>query len=465
MKRILSFCFLFMILFYMGCSEREVVAPTEPETPEVAEPAPDAEALAMEILAQAGWPVDPESGLPETVGRCTDDVFFQRTVVVDDIAHYFFRIRVGWGEHDFVGLHRVVRERFPFRPIRTPEAAFLLHGDIKDFTGMFLPGVSSPGTPDDFGLAVTLAQADMDVWGLDQGWTLVPAGVTDFGFMADWGLDRNVRDLGLGIRIARLTRLFSGNGLHQVNLLGYSSGCVTGCALLNAESQLPPCLRQVAGFVGGDYAMLSDDPGWIEVNWGDYEYFMDLWDQGVYQFDSPFPIFGIPAAEDPDGPSALIEGLTNLQAAIGVGAWQSYPNLGYHFVDGVFDADGIPVGLEYTDVGMWIDFMVTGPPYEAAAFQIDYIRCVIMPEQVPWDDHLGDVTVPVLYVKANGGAGAYGDYTFDVMGSTDVTRLEIGFLPPEEAANDFAHVDLFIANDAPTLVFAPIRDWLLDHTP
>ncbi|MBN2169841.1 MAG: hypothetical protein JW819_00810, partial [Candidatus Krumholzibacteriota bacterium] len=197
----------------------------------ITEPAPDAEALALAVLAQAGWPVDPESGLPEGGGRCTEEVFFQRTPITDDIVHYFFRIRVGWGEHDVVGLHRVVRERHPFRPIRTPEVAFLLHGDIKDFTGMFLPGVSSPGMPDDFGLAVMLAQSDVDVWGLDQGWTLVPAGVTDFGFMVDWGMDRNVRDLDLGIRVARLARLFSGNGNHKVNLLGYSSGAVTGCAL------------------------------------------------------------------------------------------------------------------------------------------------------------------------------------------------------------------------------------------
>ncbi|MBN2172087.1 MAG: hypothetical protein JW819_12280, partial [Candidatus Krumholzibacteriota bacterium] len=203
-----------------------------------------------------------------------------------------------------------------------------------------------------------------------------------------------------------------------------------GCALLNAESQIPPGRRQVSGFIAGDCAMLSDDPDWIETTWWDYEWFMDMWGQGVYQLDSPFPIFGIPAAENPDGPSELIEGFTNLQAALALGVWPAYPQLTYHFVDGIFDEDGIPVGLEYTDVGMWVDFIVTGPPYEAAAFQIDYIRCVIMPEEVPWDDHLGDVTVPVLYVKANGGAGSYGDYTIDVMGSTDVTRLEIGFPPP-----------------------------------
>ena len=59
----------------------------------------------------------------------------------------------------------------------------------------------------------------------------------------------------------------------------------------------------------------------------------------------------------------------------------------------------------------------------------------------------------------------YTSYTLDLLGSTDITRLDVGFHPPEEILLEFAHVDLFIANDAPTLVFAPMRDWIVSHTP
>jgi len=61
--------------------------------------------------------------------------------ITDDVYHYSWQVRVGPGPFDVVGLHRVVKERSPNRPIRTRKSVFMLHGDFKDFAGCFLPGL------------------------------------------------------------------------------------------------------------------------------------------------------------------------------------------------------------------------------------------------------------------------------------------------------------------------------------
>ena len=83
---------------------------------------------------------------------------------------------------------------------------------------------------------------------------------------------------------------------------------------------------------------------------------------------------------------------------------------------------------------------------------------------LPYDDYLGDITAPVFYVGAGGGLGEQGLYTLSLLGSTDVTSMIVQLFPPEAAAIDFGHVDLWTANDSPTLVWTPILDWINDHT-
>ena len=94
---------------------------------------------------------------------------------------------------DVIALHRVVKEDQPNQPIRTKKT-------------IFLTGTLSATTPDDFGAAVYWARHDVDIWGIDQAWNLVPAETADPGFMADWGVDKQVRDLGDAVKIARLAR-------------------------------------------------------------------------------------------------------------------------------------------------------------------------------------------------------------------------------------------------------------------
>ena len=82
---------------------------------------------------------------------------------------------------------------------------------------------------------------------------------------------------------------------------------------------------------------------------------------------------------------------------------------------------------------------------------------------VPWDDHLGDITVPVLYLGAAGSFGASGIHTTTLLGSRDVTVHLVQMQPPELAVLDFGHGDLFQAEDAETLVWEPLLAWLAAH--
>ncbi len=405
MKLSLSALVLFFAaVFAAGCGrDRAPLSPgdTAPESAAV-----DADQVAFHLVSIAHWPAD-QDAVPSDPTIARQDVAnvlegLDRQALPGGIAHYSFRVRVGSGPYDVIGVHRVVRESAPYVPVRTGDAVFLQHGDVKDFTGMFLPGVTSPGTPDDFGFAVYLAANGVDVWGIDQSWTLVPASETNLAFMADWGLGRNVADLQTGIEVARAVRRITGFGDTQMNLLGFSSGAVTAFALAGVETRTPPPFRNVGGILAADYGIVSDIETIKAAYRDEVNFFNSELAAGRYALESPFPLFGPPARDDPNGASALIPGLTNLQAAIGAGAWPAYAGDPYHFVAGIFDADGIPTGLQYSAVNLWVDFMVSGPPYEPYAFTRDYEQVVANPDQSPWDDRLSSVKVPVLYVETGG---------------------------------------------------------------
>ncbi|MFP2912804.1 hypothetical protein ACLESD_48915, partial [Pyxidicoccus sp. 3LFB2] len=111
-----------------------------------------------------------------------------RQVLFGDVAHYRFRVRVGSGEHDFVTLHRVVREDAAWRPARTGRSVFMVHGDGWGFEAAFLSSVGSAHVPEDHSIAAYLAKEGVDVWGIDLRWVGVPTDTQDFSFMADWTL-------------------------------------------------------------------------------------------------------------------------------------------------------------------------------------------------------------------------------------------------------------------------------------
>ena len=80
---------------------------------------------------------------------------------------------------------------------------------------------------------------------------------------------------------------------------------------------------------------------------------------------------------------------------------------------------------------------------------------------VPFDDHLGKISVPILYIGAGGAFGTLGDYSSSLTKSSDITNYTITLTG--ERLTDFGHGDLFVGNDAAELVWNVLYQWLVTH--
>lgn len=395
----------------------------------------------------------------------------QRRVLSGNVVEYTFDVRLGPGPHDVIGMHRVVREAAPFTPARTSKSVFLLHGDIWGFRAAFL---ADPVR----NLPVFLARNEVDVWGIDQRWIRVPASETDFTFMQDWGLEHDIRDLYVSLGVARGVRFLTGNGFGRMHLLGWSRGGLIGYAYLNAESQLPPALRNVRGFIPVDIYLKTDDENFREAACRRSAAQEAAYDAGQFQNTSGTLVQTIHtlAVTDPAGASPVFPGLTNHQAALLTGEatfvifppdQQNVPF--YHFTGGTFAPDpapsGLPVptGLLYSPESTWLALLGGAAPYQPTRQLADSELVICDEEDVPFDDHLEEITNPVLYVGAGGGFGEYGVYTTTLLGSTDVTTRIVDLTPPDQRLSDFGHADLFIGTRARQLVWRPILNWIKAH--
>jgi hypothetical protein len=398
----------------------------------------------------------------------------QRRDLGGGIAEYTVVLHVGAGPNDLIGLHRVVREEAPFRPARAQRALFMTHGDIWGFDAAFLADPSR-------NLPVFLARNGVDVWGIDLRWVRVPATTTNFTFMKNWGIEQDARDLAVGLSFARATRLVTGNGFARLTLLGWSRGGIIGYAYLNAESQLPPGLRNVKGFIPVDIYLKTNDAVFRQNACTRYAAEQAAIDAGTYQSANGTIVLTIAAlaTSDPAGSSPVFPGLTNRQAALltGEATFVFFPPDGqpvpaYHFTGGTFAAtplpSGLPVptGLLYSPEATWLNVLRGASPFQAERELADSDAAICGTPTAPdvhFDDHLAQITVPVLYVGAGGGFGEYGVYTTTLLGSTDVTTRIVDLKPPAERLADFGHADLFIGSNAQTLVWQPILSWLRTH--
>lgn len=428
---------------------------------------PEVEMYAHELMKEAGWEGERSNFVASDSRKVLSQSWLhshQRSIIdqENDIAHHIFEIRVGKGKYDRIRLHRVVRMKSRNFPIRTDNTAFLLHGDFKDFEGMFLPGVKSPRIEDNIGFAVYLAKNNVDVWGIDQSWTLVPAEESNFSFMQDWDMLRQVQDLKKAMTLVRVIRFLSGHGLNPINLLGYSSGSVTGFALLDAELDQPEKQRNVAGYISVDFGIVADNAEWEAATCESGMVYQGLFDSGQYNDINPLPLFGTAALADPEGPSELIPGFSNLQAALAVGVYPPFGSTPGYYLAGTFDDNFVPTGLKLSDIDDWIDFMTYAPPYEPIAFEKDAYNTPCLGIDVSWDDRLSQIRNPILYVSAVNGFGPNGEGTLDLLGSDDISLLTVS-LHSDNATADFGHVDLFLADDAENLMWEPIVNWLKTH--
>lgn len=466
-----------VLLLVAGCGRDPVTEPAVPVSSDLATAGFDAELAAAEIMAVSGWELDPEGVMPARLaGRDTKALGcvldWSREVLVGNIAHYTFLLQVGPGAHDRINVHRVVKERRPLRPIRARDNIFLQHGDAVGFV-KFLFGHAAPSVPDDHAIAIDLAQRGIDVWGIDQNWVLVPAETTDFAFMQDWGMDNQIGNLRIALSVARLTRLFSGQGFARMPLLGYSSGGWLGMAYINDEAGRPGFLRHVNGFVLADayYKTGADNEVGREVNCADYAYFLEERANGVYEWWVGFEEVGRYALDDPTGPSPIVDGFTNLQVGLyfGCAGWRDYPlNAWWHYWGGEFDGDpddpdSLPVDTRFLPRDWAFEFMATASPWQPNAFFRDYDAISCDEVDVPWDDNLAQVTIPVLNFGGAGGLAPSAAHTLSLLGSNDIQEVIVQMLPDDQRTEDFGHIDIFTAEQAPALLWAPLAEWVTSH--
>lgn len=409
---------------------------------------------------------------------------FEREQVTGDIYHYRIRVQVGPdAAHDLITLHRVVREQAAWLPARSPESVFMVHGDAWDFQGAFM--ARAPAVPVEQSIAVYLAQQGVDVWGIDLRWTHVPLETQDFSFMKGWNLGTHAGDVGTGLTVARATRLLTGSGGDPMTLLGWSRGAAVSYAYLNSESQLPAVLRQVKSFIPVDMAVKFGPGAEQQRQWACVRAQVGekALAQGRYEGSLSGPGAGLSILQLGQAAlaypnvtaSAPLPPLTYRQLGVTLGAatftFQTNEASGiqpsvpyYHFTAGVFGADGTPTGLQFVSEPQLFSFFSAAHPYQSFTEQVETDELMCGQKNLPYDDHFKDVKVPVLYVEAAGGYGSYGEYTVkSLLGSKDVSFLKVQRLSDAARVADYGHVDPFLASDAKTAVWAPLREWLKRH--
>jgi hypothetical protein len=393
---------------------------------------------------------------------------FERRALTGDVVEYSAVVPVGPGPADRIRVHRVVREKAPFVPRSTHGAVMMLNGDFSTFDSNFvlasLPGAASPGPS----LAVYLASRDIDVWGFDRRWALLPADTTDFSSLEGQGFVSAIGDTEKALALARAIRAAGGHGARRLALLGFSSGAVLAYAYAGHETQRPPGLRHVRALIPLDayYRLGPDGEASRQAACARSQLDQDFIAAGYHESDNRgFTILAELSRDAPADPSPFFDGYTNRGALLTLLA-QTYQFFDatpwYHLGAGTFDA-GAPTGLAYSPIERMTDWFLQAAPFQAMSEAADYdaIWCGEAPLPVP--DRLADIRVPVYAVAAAGGFGDLARYTTTQVGSDDVTFSLVRRLPAGDEAEDYGHGDLLFASDAPDLVWDPLASWILDH--
>src|ERR1017187_245917 len=420
-------------------------------------------ALALSASAQSSSGVFPglDKALPNVSIRHMD-----RTVLGEDVVHYRFDVVVGPGKFDVIRLHRIVREKSPYQPIHTVGGVLLLPGGPNYFEAIFMEPLISQVPAWDRSITVFLAKNKGDVWGMDYSWALVPAKQKNFKFMKSWGVERDSQHAEIALSLARAIRGATGQGSSRLELLGFSYGGIVTYAVAGAETQESRFQRNVKGMIILDVAMKLNEEAYRS-----YYCTMAASDQanldaGVYSDDSGLFLKTLSdlALSAPNDPSEIIPGTTNYQAALMFGTSTGLLNGQFwHFVGGYLDENGIPSSLRYTEDRLWLDLLQNIPPHlpMKSNFDTDALFCDNIP--VPFDDHLSQIAVPILFAGAAGGFGQTGYYSTTLTASTDITKFTVQIQSDDQRAIDFGHADTVLAKDADTLVWKPILDWIVAH--
>jgi hypothetical protein len=266
--------------------------------------------------------------------------------------------------------------------------------------------------------------------------------------------------------VARAVRNADREGRDKLNLLGWSSGAFNTYAFVNDETRFPKGRRHAKGLIPVDMVFkFSPQDDALRRNACQAAVAAQTsFDQGVVYNTGDIPqTLGRLAATDPNGASPLIPGFTNRGLALFVGA-ATYAFTAfvpfYHFTAGVFDTAGMPTGLVYTRPEYLFEFDQGAASYQSLKGSVEIRKLMCDETDLPWDDHLREVTIPVFYVGTGGGFGSYGLYTTTLLDSQDITSHVVSFAPRPV---DFGHVDLFTADAARAEVWSYIYAWLRVH--
>jgi hypothetical protein len=392
------------------------------------------------------------------------------TALGGDVSHVRVHIQVGPTDYDRIVVHRVIARDRTRILADTPRAVMLLPSDIVGFEPVFLPPSCTDQNSEFMCLAAYLAGERIDVWGLDDRTTSVPEEIDDLDFMADWGLETSLDDTALALLAARLVRgitvIQPDLGLH---LLGFEESVPLAVAVADSETQLSAASRSVSGLVLVDGAVKygEDDEATRQFSCAREDSFNSQLASGDYAASNDAAyLAGELAQTDPDGQSPYNPRATNYEYALLAGA-ATYggfaPVPHFHFTAGVLDDDDLPTNLIYTDEDRWIDLMASAYPYDSAPFYRDTHATACDETDVPWDDHLEEVTVPVISIGAAGGYGDLGIYTTTLLGSDDVTNLVIQHQSADNAVEDFGAYDIWLSDTGKTQVWEPLADWIKAH--
>lgn len=397
----------------------------------------------------------------------------QRTQLTPEVAAYRIQLQIGPSDHDVIGLHRVVREQDGL-PVAADRAMFLVHGDLFDFEGIFLAGQSNGALPPEHSYALFLAEAGVDVWGIDRRWTQIPAESTEFAFLEDWDMAREVEDVSIAMWTARLLRFYTTGQVDRFTLQGWSSGGSIAWAVANHETRLPQTLRQVGSLIPTDTFFKL--PEGVDVSGGLRacarleKMQAELAAGETYWKNTDFLAFTQLFQADPDGASPIFPGYTNRQALLAVGGLTFLLDgdipftPGYHFVGAHLDAQSIPQGLAYSSLDAFAGLVSSLRPFQDKGTRLDMEIIVCGETPSIHSDRLDQLAIPVMYVGAAGGFGRLGAHTLQLLeNSPEVSELIIQNFPEEAAVLDYGHADLFLATDAPDQVWGPILEWVLAH--
>jgi hypothetical protein len=447
-------------LLISNCNKDEEPTQEETNIQSINQDAPfDVYSAAVQLLKLAGWSQENDVDIDPVDFQLMN---FSKEDLGNNIMHYYFEVSVGADDNDKIGLHRVVKQSNN-QPLKTEKTFFFQHGDLKNFIGMMLPANYSPSTPNDFGLGIYLAENNVDVWGMDQAWCMADETTTDFSYMQGYGLGKSSGDLRTGMAIARIARYLVGNTLDKMTLACYSSGVSTGFALLNHEAQLDNSVRHTKSYVPIDLPVISDDAPLNLFMAGDRQTYVDAIAGGNYESPLFFTLVAELARTDPNGDSPVFEGFTNNMVALFFG---SGPIAGddviFHYLAGNW-VDGFPASFKYVTMDQWLDFMASGVDYQPCQFFIDLDELLLHEVDSPFDDNFSQITIPIYNLSCAGGFGELTKYAFNKIGSTDVTHHIPALDTPENALFDFGHIDIFLGNNAETIIWEPLLNWLNAH--